>query len=348
MQFLEFLNSKPASSAFGPEAIGAMPTTTNVELLAAKDDSWARDDDPSKCRFLVDGKSIKYVLVDDGVYPKYWVDKMHAGELEAPGFPPFPVGDWNVGRLSKDAAQTGGAPRFSRLEALALPEVGDAWHPTRIDYFDLLDHPSAARANAPKSSAEEKKLMLIAHPSFPGKTLLMKIADFPSELPRVEREIRAYKMLAGTGLTPEFLGHVTEAGRVVGFLLEWVEGADVPGPATLDACGDALRRLHAHGIYQGSIHAENFLCCNFNGSGGKVEGEKGKVLLVDFAVAKFEADDAEHKYTVRRQNRDFRGFDSSMFYLALPETSEEDFDTEGYESDAYSDWTPDDADDYIF
>ncbi|KAK7754310.1 hypothetical protein SLS62_003603 [Diatrype stigma] len=334
----EISNSK--TTDVGHETIATMATTTNFELLAARDDSWARDDDPSKCRFLVDGKSIKYVLVEYGVYPKYWVDKMHNDEL-AVDFPPFPVGAWNVGRISKDP-QTG-APCFSRLETLALPEAGNAWHPTRIDYFDL-----ATVERCPDASKRAEKLRRVAHPSFPG-TMLMKIADFPSQLPWVEREIRAYRALEGTGLTPRFLGHVTESGRVVGFLLEWLEGADQARPATLEACHDALKRLHEHGIYHGSAHTENFLCCSIKAKDGKGEREgEGKVFLIDFEKAKFEVDDVDHKYKVRRQNRDYRSLKSSMSYLGFLEDQTDRCDDAGYESDTYSDWTPDDADDYIF
>lgn len=328
------------TTVIGRETIATMATTTNFKLLAARDDNWVRTDDPSKCRFLVDGKAIKYVLVEDGVFPPYWVDKLHYDELDAPlAFPPFPLGDWNVGRLSKDPAT--GAPYFKWLETLELPEAGHAWawHPTRIDYFDL--SPVTVEAEHAAADTRAEKLRRVAHPSFPGTTLLMKIADFPCLLPRVEREMRAYRMLEGTGLTPKFLGHVTESGRVVGFLLEWVEGADQARPATLNACREALARLHERGIYHGSAHAENFLCCSSNDEG------EGKVLLIDFETAKFEADDVDRKYKARRQRRDFRKLKESM----SNSDCDQDGNRDGHESDSddtYSDWTADDLDDYVF
>lgn len=36
-------------------------------------------------------------------------------------------------------------------------------------------------------------------------------------------ETTAYEWIHGTGIGPAFLGHITEAGRVIGFLMEYIE-----------------------------------------------------------------------------------------------------------------------------
>jgi predicted Ser/Thr protein kinase len=40
--------------------------------------------------------------------------------------------------------------------------------------------------------------------------VIVKIARFEWEIPRLEQETRAYQLLEGSGLAPRFLGHVSE------------------------------------------------------------------------------------------------------------------------------------------
>ncbi len=54
--------------------------------------------------------------------------------------------------------------------------------------------------------------------------MIAQIARFEWELPRIEQETRAYQLLEGCELTPSFLAHVHENGRIMGFLLEGIEG----------------------------------------------------------------------------------------------------------------------------
>lgn len=138
--------------------------------MAARDDDWARDNDPSKCRYLVDSKSIRYVFVEYGVYHKYWVDTMHYDELAvnrlAVDSLQFPVGAGNFGRINED------------------PEAGNAWHPTTTSTWS--GSSGTPRAYAPRADKITEKLRRVTHSSFPGM-MLMKIADLPSQLPGVER-----------------------------------------------------------------------------------------------------------------------------------------------------------------
>jgi hypothetical protein len=52
----------------------------------------------------------------------------------------------------------------------------------------------------------------------PVTTIIAKIARFEWEIPRIERETSAYRLLDGSGLAPRFLGHIHENGRIVVFL----------------------------------------------------------------------------------------------------------------------------------
>ena len=66
---------------------------------------------------------------------------------------------------------------------------------------------------------------------YQGKPAISKIACFDWEVPRIDRETWAHRILVENRLpnegpsTPKFLGHLTENGRVMGFLMEKAEGA---------------------------------------------------------------------------------------------------------------------------
>lgn len=90
------------------------------------------------------------------------------------------------------------------------------------------------------------------------ETIIAKIARFEWEIPRIERETRAYQLLEGSGLTPRFLGHIHENGRIMGFLLEKIEGH----PASiqdLGNCETSLEKLHELGFLHGDVNRYNFL-----------------------------------------------------------------------------------------
>jgi hypothetical protein len=76
----------------------------------------------------------------------------------------------------------------------------------------------------------------------PVTTIIAKIARFEWEIPRIERETRAYQLLEGSGLSPRFLGHIHENGRIMGFLLEKVEGR-AASIQDLGICETALEKL---------------------------------------------------------------------------------------------------------
>ncbi|RYP23455.1 hypothetical protein DL767_008812 [Monosporascus sp. MG133] len=101
------------------------------------------------------------------------------------------------------------------------PELSNAWHPTRIDYFDVTSVTKDLKGHCKNKycSDAEEKLRLVTHPSS-ELSVLMKIVEFRGQLRSVARETRACQVPDGKAIAPRFPGHVTEAGRVVGFLLE--------------------------------------------------------------------------------------------------------------------------------
>ncbi len=84
----------------------------------------------------------------------------------------------------------------------------------------------------------------------------------PAHWQGIENEMRVMKLVQERegGLAPRVLAHVVENGeRVIGFLLERVVGVREAGIGDLEACKDALRRLHALGFTKGKLSRHVFL-----------------------------------------------------------------------------------------
>ena len=74
----------------------------------------------------------------------------------------------------------------------------------------------------------------------------------------LEAETTAYSWLSDQDIGPQFLGHVTEAGRVMGFLMENVSGC-VADVGDLQKCQRTLNKLHALQPKHGDTNKHNFL-----------------------------------------------------------------------------------------
>lgn len=228
---------------------------SHAQLLAVLADF--DDEEETEYRFLVDGLHVKYVTVDPGVLPK---DDRTFAPVLIPLLPPFPPGDWNEGRIAKDP-QTG-RPFFASTKKSELPGVKNTWHQTVIDHIELK-----------RQERLRQNVHVATHPLF-EKAVVYKCAEFPWQIGYLEAETTAYQWIHGRGVGPEFLGHVAEEGRVIGFVVEHVEGAQTATPADLAACRRALARLHTLGIRHGDINKHNFL----------VRGD-GEAVMIDFEAA---------------------------------------------------------------
>ncbi|KAH8908477.1 hypothetical protein BR93DRAFT_488997 [Coniochaeta sp. PMI_546] len=95
--------------------------------------------------------------------------------------------------------------------------------------------------------------------------------------PQIDHETWAYEMIAKHQLpddppiAPTFIGHLTEQGRPIGFLLEKIEG-DYASLDDLPECELALRRLHDLGLLHGDSNRHNFI----------VDRTTGLVKMIDF------------------------------------------------------------------
>lgn len=90
--------------------------------------------------------------------------------------------------------------------------------------------------------------------------------------------------ISDSGIGPKFLGHITNGkdGRVVGFVVEWMQGARAAEPRDIDSCRKALCKLHAMDIKPGDINKHNFLVWDGH-----------DLVLVDFEMAERACSPAE-------------------------------------------------------
>ncbi|EFX02794.1 alpha-galactosidase a precursor [Grosmannia clavigera kw1407] len=224
-------------------------TPQDIKLQACLTDA----DAVSEYRFLVDGKDIKYITVDPGVFPADDISFEPALKARLPIFPP---GNWNEGHITKDA--TTGDAVFATILRRNLPGVQNVWHKIKIDHLQLT-----------WTGRLRQNVRIVTCPEF-DHSAVYKFAEFPWQIPNIESETAAYGWIDGHDIGPRFLGHVTEAGRVIGFLIEKVAGHTAT-VADLDACQHVLRELHLLRLKHGDVNKHNFLI-----------KEGGEAVLIDF------------------------------------------------------------------
>jgi predicted Ser/Thr protein kinase len=96
-----------------------------------------------------------------------------------------------------------------------------------------------------------------------------KIARFEFEIPYIEKETHVYRDINGHDVGPRFLAHLTEEGRTMGILLEYLPGR-TPTRKDFSACAAVLTRLHNLGWTHGDVNRHNFLV------------NDGEARLIDF------------------------------------------------------------------
>ncbi|OBT87717.1 hypothetical protein VE02_04085 [Pseudogymnoascus sp. 03VT05] len=230
---------------------------TKVEIL--NQDIDPDGNTPSYYRMLVDKTSFKYITIDPGIYE---VDDLCFPPILLELLPPFPNGTWNCGRISQTA---GSPPFFNETTQESLPSITPLWHSKSYPYLSL-EIGKRLRANIYMASSPEFKNPVIA-----------KFARFEWEIGYYIAETQAYPWLEGHGIGPEFLGYLTEEGRVIGFLIEHIEGRHAT-MSDLPVCEAVVRRLHGLGVLHGDLNKHNFLI-----------SERGAVLI-DFETAKKSGD----------------------------------------------------------
>ncbi|RYP70493.1 hypothetical protein DL771_005430 [Monosporascus sp. 5C6A] len=231
-----------------------MSTTNNFELLSGHYEVDTNVDQRVMLRFAVtvDGKqTIRYIEVDGGVYPEGW----HWEEPIQVEFPPFPTGNWNKARLSRDPRS--GQPYIwntTRVNLLGI-DRDLLWHSRAIEYSRLVKYDADLKGDGETTD----RLMLVSHPNNTERKMVMKIMALPKEIERdsITNEIRAYKAVEGLEIAAKFI---------------W--GVRHPRRDEEEACRQALKRFHRKA---GLCHPDN-IAGNFIVKGGRV-------YIIDFGMA---------------------------------------------------------------
>ncbi|KPM46435.1 hypothetical protein AK830_g12 [Neonectria ditissima] len=223
--------------------------SSNLQLLQASVDQ----DDESDFRILVDGTVVKYITIAPGLFSQE--DMCFAPSLFSL-LPPLPPGDWITGRVSRHPVT--GVAHFETVTNAKLPGIRNTWDASQIDYLEL-QMGRKLRSNVYEATC----------PRF-SSPVIAKFARFSWEVPLLEAETTAYQWIEGSQIGPSFLGHLTEQGRVIGFVIARIENSRHATAADLSLCLGALSKLHKLGIRHGDTNKHNFLI------------HKGGVTLIDF------------------------------------------------------------------
>ncbi|OAX31213.1 hypothetical protein K503DRAFT_870718 [Rhizopogon vinicolor AM-OR11-026] len=199
------------------------------------------------------GKQVKYIIIEPGIFS---VDVLSFPPDLLAQLPPLPAGDWVQARVERGVD---GNPTVL-LEHMALARVHTQWHQNRMDVLSL-----------PRGKYVKGNNVRVLQ--YDSRLVIAKIAAFEWDIPRREREIAVYQAIDGCGLGPTFLGHLVEGDRVIGFLLELLQGRPA-GPEDLQGCLGAVQRLHALDIVHGDPNRYNFIVSS-----------DGTVTLIDFENA---------------------------------------------------------------
>ncbi|KAI5464347.1 alpha-galactosidase A [Mariannaea sp. PMI_226] len=221
--------------------------------IISMDFSTAGRDD---CYFrILTGHTVKYVTIQACALDADSLMDMPLSFQDI--LPELPYGEshWNSAYVSRNAAA---GKLEATLEKKDLPGVETVWHQKKIDFLDLqrtqqltlLAQECTTNSGSLASYSQSEKCE--------QSTIIAKIARFPWEIQYVEAETRIYKLLQSSAIAPRFLGHVHEEGRVIGFLIEKVEGRRAR-MADLDTCQRALGRLHSLGVLHGDPNRHNFI-----------------------------------------------------------------------------------------
>lgn len=203
-------------------------------------------------------KAIKYVFLDSKILQ---VGGRASSEPVSIDLPPLPLGDWNEAHIHLDRHT--GTHSIANTTRTSYLEMTDNWHPRKIDYLEFVT----------VETLQHDRLQLVIHPDFEAPVLI-KIASFPWEIPTLERESTVYRLLHGSGATPEFLGHVTEGSRAIGFIIEYIREVPSIRDKNKQGCLAALRSLHQRGIAHGDAHDGNCMI-----------RKNGSSVLIDFELS---------------------------------------------------------------
>ncbi|SCN90947.1 unnamed protein product [Fusarium fujikuroi] len=248
--------------------VDARPRIISMDFSTA-----GRDD----CYFrILTGHTVKYVTIQAGALDAESLMDMPLNFQNI--LPPLQLqeNDWNTAYVFRDKDNKLDFTKTMK----SLPSIQN-WHCRTMSFLEL---------------ERKQQLTLLAQECFlkgdqrasrnstlePNRsTMVAKMARFPWEIAYVAAETRIYEILESSGIAPQFLGHINEGSRTIGFLLEKFQGRHA-GKDDLEACQNVLSQLHDLGILHGDVNRYNFII-----------GNDGKAVLIDFEKAREDASTEE-------------------------------------------------------
>ena len=227
------------------------PTSSLPKILSMEVSS--RDE--SEYRILVQNR-VRYLIIGAGTFERSTLS------MPLSSLPEFPEDHtWNMAYVNRDPSS---GEVVMKLQQRTFMGITDLWHPVLVDCLDLKRIKQFTATTYEATYDGDEHLAITNSP-----TVIAKVARFEWELPRLSLETLIYKRLEDTGLAPRFIGHVHEHGRVIGFILEKLQGREA-NIYDLSSCQSALQRLHDIGILHGDPNRYNFMI------------QDDKVRLIDF------------------------------------------------------------------
>ncbi|KGO72686.1 Lipopolysaccharide core heptose(II) kinase [Penicillium italicum] len=215
----------------------------------------SRDD--SEYRILVQNR-VRYLIISAGTFERSTLS------MPLNSLPELPEDQtWNTAYVNRDASSGEVAMKLQLKNIMGITHL---WHPVLVDCLELKRIKQFTATTYEATYSGEGPLAS-------SPVVIVKVARFEWELPRLSLETLIYKSLEDTGLAPRFLGHVHEHGRVIGFVLEKLEGREA-NIKDLPSCQSTLQRLHDNGILHGDANKYNFII------------QVDKARLIDFEKSK--------------------------------------------------------------
>lgn len=184
----------------------------------------------------------------------------------------LPDGQWNQGKVCF-VKRRNEKENFDYVEAKVFHEIQGplpALNPEavwaempKVEYVSL-SHPEIRLRNSASEYGDHTRV--VTHEDFNKHETKMVMKIWPSPMCNkdgIEREMMAYQACDGKDITPKFLGHVAEEGRVIGMLIEYIEEAHKPSThEDKELCRQGLDRFHrSTGWHRNPManHKDNFL-----------------------------------------------------------------------------------------
>ncbi|KAI0878302.1 hypothetical protein GGS24DRAFT_444270 [Hypoxylon argillaceum] len=220
-------------------------------------------------------RAIKYVSISSDVQ-SLGVRKGKSNPVSIIQIPLLPNGDWNTADigLTPDGKQI----FVATVSCKPLPGVENKWYPHSLEYLDL---------ELVSSEINRDHIKVVSNPKLdtPKHLAVMKFSPFADGIMRIDVEAEIYNHIDGSSVAPMFLGYVTENGRIIGFLIEYIDGARSPSSQdafsdlALEKCRQTLTALHELGVTHNDARPGN---CLFR--------RDGTAVLIDFELADIATD----------------------------------------------------------